>query len=273
MYLLKRIHIISVILLLALSCEEVIDIDLRYTDPVLVVEAIISKDSVCSVQLTRTAEYFSPEEAEFVEDAVITISDGNLSEELVYKGKGYYKGSSVTGLEGSTYEIEIQQGGRTYKGTSSMPGEAEIISVHYSRSTEVSILNPSGDTVYTISCSFFDDPGIENYYMITFVAQDELLEERFFLMTENTANGGSFDKTGDIINFAESIFCQGGEAEVRLYAIDKPVYDYYMQLDDILFWKRRYIPPVPYNPESNISNGALGYFAAWVVDSREIVLE
>jgi hypothetical protein len=273
MYLLKRIHIISSILLLALSCEEVIDIDLRYADPVLVVEAIISKDSVCSVYLTRTTEYISPEESEFVENAVITISDGSLSEELVYKGNGYYRGSSIIGREGSVYEIQIQYEGKTYRGMSSMPGKAEIISVHYGSSTEVSILNPFGDTVYTISCSFYDDPAIENYYLVTFTAKGELLEERYYLMTEGTANGGSFDKIGDIINFAESIFCQGGEAEVRLYTIDKPIYDYYKQLDDILFWKRRYIPPVPYNPKSNLNNGALGYFAAWTVDSRTIVLE
>jgi hypothetical protein len=264
--------IITTILALTWSCEEVVDINLDYADPAFVAEAVISKDSVCSVRLTRTADYFSPEEAVFVKDAVITISDGNFSEELVYKGKGYYRGSSVTGQEGSTYEIQIQHDGKTYRGTSSMPEKAEIISVHISMSREVSILNPLGDTVYTISCSFYDDPTIENYYMITYVAQGKLLEERYFLMTESTANGGSFEKTGNIINFAESIFCQGGEAEVRLYSIDKPVYDYFMQLDDILFWKRRYIPPVPYNPKSNLSNGALGCFAAWAFDSRKIIL-
>jgi hypothetical protein len=270
---LKKILVSTAILASICSCEEVIDIDLDYAEPAFVVEAIIFKDSVCSVHLTRTTDYFSPEESEFVENAVIIISDGSLSEELVYKGNGYYRGSSITGREGSTYEIEIQHKGKTYRGTSSMPEKAEIISVHYGSSTEVSILNPFGDTVYTISCSFYDDPAIENYYLVTFTAKGELLEERYFLMTEGTANGGSFDNTGNIINFAESIFCQGGEAEVRLYTIDKPIYDYYKQLDDILFWKRRYIPPVPYNPKSNLNNGALGYFAAWTVDSRTIVLE
>jgi len=268
-----KILVFTVILASIWSCEEVVDINLDYAEPAFVVEAIISKDVVCSVQLTRTSEYFSPEEAEFVEDAVITISDGNLSEELIYKGKGNYKGSSVTGKEGSTYEIQIKQAGKTYRGISSMPEKAEILSIHYSMSTEVSILNPFGDTFYTISSSFFDDPWIENYYMMTFVAQGELIEERFFLMTESTANGGSFDNTGNIINFAESIFYPGGEVEVRLYTIDKQVYDYYVQLDDILFWKRRYIPPVPYNPKSNISNGALGCFAAWTFDSRKVILE
>jgi hypothetical protein len=264
--------IITTILVLTCSCEEVIDIDLNYADPAFVAEAVISKDSVCSVHLTRTADYFSMEEAEFVEDAVITISDGNLSEELVYKGKGYYRGYSVIGQEGSIYEIQIQQEGKTYRGTSTMPGDVELISVHYNMSTEVSILNPFGDTVYTVSCSFYDDPAIENYYMITFTAQGKLLEERYFLMTESSANGGSFEKDGNVMNFAESIFCSAGEAEVRLYAIDQSVYDYYKQLDDILFWKRRYIPPVPYNPKSNLSNGALGCFAAWSYDSRKIIL-
>ncbi len=269
----RRIYIITSILALTCSCEEVIEIDLNYAEPAFVAEAVISKDSVCSVRLTRTSDYFSAEEAEFIEDAAITISDGSSSEELVYKGKGYYRGSSVTGQEGSAYEIRIQHKGITYSGKSSMPEGAEIISVNYNMSTAVSILNPFGDTVYTISCSFIDDPEIENYYMITYVAQGKLLEERYFLLSETTANGGSFEKEGNVMYFAESIFCQGGVAEVRLYSIDKAVYDYYMQLDDILFWKRRYVPPVPYNPKSNLSNGALGCFAAWAVDVRTIILE
>jgi hypothetical protein len=33
------------------------------------------------------------------------------------------------------------------------------------------------------------------------------------------------------------------------------------------------MPPTPYNPKSNISNGALGYFAAWSYDSEKILLE
>jgi hypothetical protein len=69
------------------------------------------------------------------------------------------------------------------------------------------------------------------------------------------------------------MFYEGGEAEVQVFSLDESVYNYFLQLNDILYWKRRVMPPTPYNPKSNISNGALGYFAAWAYDSRKIMLE
>jgi hypothetical protein len=268
----RKIFISTAILFSIWSCEEVIDIDLNYADPAFVVEAVICKDSVCSVHLTKTASYFSSEEPEFIDDASITIGNGTTEEDLIYTGNGYYTGTTIIGTEGTTYEIEILHDGVFYNGTSSMPGGAEIISVNYSKSTEVTILNPDGELVFTILCRFYDDPETKNYYMISFVSEGDLIEERYFMLTEDGANGGSFDITGNMISFYESIFYQGGEVEIRLFTIDESTYFYFTQLDDILFWKRRYIPPIPYNPKSNISNGALGYFAAWAYDSRKIFL-
>jgi hypothetical protein len=256
-----------------IACEEVVDVDLRNAEPKLNVEAVIFRDSVCNVRLTMTTDYFSELEPQVVDDAVIKINDENTSEILHYKGNGNYSGSTILGTSGVTYAIEILHDGVTYTGTSTMPGVPEIRSTRYSKSTEVSILNPEGETVYTINCRFYDDPSVSNYYMICYRSRWTLIEQRFFMLTESSANGGSFDKTGDLISFSESIFWDGGIVDVQLYSLDEPVYQYFKQLDDILFWKRRYIPPVPYNPKSNLSGGALGYFAAMSYDSSTLVLE
>ena len=154
-----------------------------------------------------------------------------------------------------------------------MPGESEIRSAFYNKSDEVSILNPEGETVFTINCRFPDNPSEDNYYMICYREKGKLIEERFFMLTESSANGGSFENTGEMISFSESIFYEGGVVDVQLYSMDEPVYQYFKQLDDIIFWKRRYIPPVPYNPRSNLSNGALGYFAAMGYDYVTLVLQ
>jgi hypothetical protein len=109
--------------------------------------------------------------------------------------------------------------------------------------------------------------------MVRFLSNGKLLE-RYYLLTENKANSGLINITYDgNINYSESIFFDGGEVQVQLFSIDESVYNYFLQLSDILFWKRRVIPPTPYNPDSNIDNGILGYFAAWTCDSKTIVLE
>jgi hypothetical protein len=154
-----------------------------------------------------------------------------------------------------------------------MPSKIEISSVSYSLSSEQSILNPSGEPVLTVNCRFSDDPEKDNYYMIYFMANGRMIEERYFMLTEHNANGGSFSNTNNLISFSESIFYEGNEVEVWLFSLDESVYNYFYQLDDILFWKRRFIPPTPYNPVSNISNGTLGFFAAWAYDSVKIKIE
>jgi hypothetical protein len=262
-----------IILTILTSCEEVVDIDLNYSDPAFVVEAIIYKDSVCSVRLTRTTSFYTQEEPDVIDNAQITISDETSSEELQYAGNGYYKGTTITGTEGSSYDIEIAYNGITYAGAASMPVKTDILSVSFDKYEVQSTLNPLGETVFTIICEFNDNPDTDNFYMIKYLENGEMIEKNYFMLTESDAIGGTFTNEDNLISFSESIFYEGGEVEVQLFSIDEPVYNYFKQLNDILFWKRRIMPPTPYNPSSNISNGALGYFAAWAYDSAILVVE
>jgi hypothetical protein len=268
-------YFIPVLILTAFisSCEEVIEVDLDANEPEFVVEAIIYKDSVCKVQLTGTAGYFSMEEPSYIENASVIISDGTASEELSYEGNGYYRGSTITGTEEKTYEIEINHEGKVYYATSYMPKEPHIESVSYNVSNAQSTLNPFGETVVDINCIIEDDITKDNYYLLRYSDSNGKLIERYYLLTENVSNSGHIDYENGKIIFSESIFYEGSFITMRLFAVDKAVYDYFLQLTDILFWKRRIMPPTPYNPESNISNGVLGYFVAWSYDSEVLVLE
>lgn len=254
------------------GCEEVIVVDLNTANPAFVVEAIIYKDSVSLVRLTKTTSYFSMEKPGLIENARIKISEGTFSEELTYSGNGCYVGNSIIGTEEKVYEIEIIHDGIIYKAISYMPPKTDLIAVRFGKDESQSPLNPFGKTVFTITCEFFDSPDTNNYYMIRFVSDGQLLE-RYYLLTETIANSGDLINSNIYISFSESIFFGGGEVDVQLLSIDESVYNYFMQLSDVLFWKRRVMPPTPYNPKSNINNGALGYFAAWSFDSKRIILE
>lgn len=275
-----RYSLITVVVLISLiSCEEVIEVDLNTSNPAFVVEAIIYKDSVSNVRLTSTTDYFSIEEADYIEDALIRVSDGILTEELVYKGNGFYVGNTVIGEEEKTYEIAIVHNGITYEGISLMPLKTNIISIGYAKSDAPSIFNSDGKTMFTIEFSFLDDPDKDNFYMIRYILDGEVLKDSYYLLTESSAVNGSLrilnnnSTDNDTIIFSEAIINEGGEAEVQIFSIAEEVYNYFVQLNDVLYWKRRLYPPAQYNPESNISNGVLGYFAAWSYDSKKILLE
>lgn len=261
------------ILPLFISCEKVIDLDLNTAEPLFVVEATILKDSVCTVELTRTANYFSTDDPEYIEDAEITISDGISFEVLNYRERGIYEGSTIKGIEGRMYEIYISQNGIDYEGASYLATAPDIISTSYNIYEEQSHLNPFGDRVVDVSCRFSDDISTDNYYIIRFSDENGKIIEKYFLLTENESNSGSLNYENGEIHFTESLFYEGNYIEVKLFSVDEAVYNYYLQLTDILFWKRRIVPPTPYNPLSNISNGALGYFAAWSFDTETLIIE
>jgi hypothetical protein len=271
--------IIVILVFIFTSCEEVIDITLNSSNPAFVAEAIIYKDSVGHVHLTRSTNYFSMEESELIEDASISIYDGNSSEELAYKGNGYYVGETIIGVEGRSYRIEISHDGVDYEGISHMPHKTEIISLGYTKSDAQGIFNPYGEQTFTIKCDFLDDPTDDNFYMVRYILDGFALKGSYYLLTEDNAVNGSITKlnlnTSDIdtIRFSELIFYDGGEAEVQVFSIDQFVYNYFLQLNDVLYWKRRIMPPASYNPETNINNGAMGYFAAWAYDSETMILE
>jgi hypothetical protein len=279
MNILRHILLPVVFLVILASCEEVINVDLNNSDPAFVAEAIIYKDSVCTVRLTRTTSYYSVEKPDYIDDAIIIISDGTSTDDLTYKGLGNYSGKNVIGAEGKTYKIEIIYNGITYEGTSYMPSATNILSLGYAKDNSPSIFNPDGKTVYTIEFSFIDDPDKDNFYMIRYILDGEISKDSYYLITENKATNGAVGILNsnkadyDTITFSEAIFYEGGKAEVQVLSIDESVYDYFIQLNDILYWKRRIYPPAQYNPVSNISNGPLGYFAAWSFDSKRVILE
>ncbi len=280
MIIMRKYFLFALSLLIILtSCEEVIYVDLNNANPEFVVEATIFKDSVSLVHLTHTTSYFSNEEPDFIEDASIIISDGTSLEELNYIGKGYYIGNNIIGTEDKVYKIEITLDGITYEGISYMPVKTNIVSVSFSKDNTQSIFNPNGETIFTIICEFIDDPDKDNFYMIRYLLEGRVLKDSYYLLTEHYAVNGTLENLNtnsadyDTLRFSEWMFYEGGNAEVQIFCIDKSVYNYFVQLNDVLYWKRRFTPPTPYNPISNINNGALGYFAAWAYDSKTIMLE
>lgn len=267
----RRINIL-IMLAIITSCEKVIEIDLNSAQPQLAVEAVISEDSTCIVNLVRTASYYSQIEPEIVVNAQITVSDGTTSELLDYEGDGMYSGNTIIGVQNKLFEITISHEGEIYEGSSFMPAPTQISNLDYGISSEQSHLNPFGDRVVSINCTFNDNINEDNYYLIRFSEEDGKLIERYYLLTETVTNSGTIEYIDGNIRFSESVFYEGDYIDVKVFSVDEAVYNYYLQLTDILFWKRRIMPPTPYNPESNISNGALGYFAAWSFDSEILIL-
>ena len=72
----KPILIFFSLIILLTSCESVIEIELDYMKPKLVIEGVINDfDNQCIIKLSKTTDYFNQKTNPTVSDAVITLTD------------------------------------------------------------------------------------------------------------------------------------------------------------------------------------------------------
>jgi hypothetical protein len=119
---------------------------------------------------------------------------------------------------------------------------------------------------------FTDPPGTLNWYrfeaLTRTVAADSLNGRRFILFSDKYSNGL---QTTFRIRVARDVLA-GDTVTVRLHSIDKSTYDYYKTVNDILGSDRSPLSIAPANPNTNLTNGSLGYFAAFSTDSMKVIL-
>ncbi len=259
----KYIAVTISVLITMSSCEEIIEIDLNSSDPVLVIEASLYKDSVSVVHLSKTANYFSIDEPTPIEDAAVTITAGNLSEKLSYTGNGNYIGQSIVGTEGKNYDVEILWNDTEYTGRAFLPKQTEIISL---KVIEFQPPSPHAPIFLQIESTFLDDPEMENFYLIRYIQNDTVLKGQYFAFSDLMAFNDTISFTNPMVSFDS-----GDEVVLKIFSIDEPLYNFYVQLNDALSGGMA-MSSTPYNPTSNIE-GAMGYFAAWSYDADTITIQ
>ncbi|MBN2609966.1 MAG: DUF4249 domain-containing protein [Bacteroidales bacterium] len=243
------------ILFITLSCEEVIEIDLNSSKPVIVAEGVIEKDSTAWIKLSYTSDYFTSEESVKISDAVVQIvNESGNSETLIHIGNGYYKGSKIIGSEEGLYTLSMQINNETYSATTTINNVSEIISVSFE---ETEMRRQNEDAKYGITITFTDVKEENNFYMIKLKVNNILETDGY-----NLINGELYNNSG-IIEYAPlmSSFDLNDKIEIFLYSIDEDTYTYYSQLNDDNAGMMG--SSTPYTPKSNFGVDVLGYFAGW----------
>jgi hypothetical protein len=265
---------LSIVLLLLLSsCEQVVSIDLNQAAPQVVIEGIVTDQSgPYSVSLTRSGNYF--EQSLFfppVTNALVVLSDDLGAQDTLKEGTpGIYRSSSIfRGTPGRTYALKVETGGQEYDASSTMPHKVAIDSLF-----AVPRRSSSSEPGYDIYLLFKDPPEPGNYYRVNvhvsnpLVATDSIDGRRYRLYSDKLINGNeALYKIR-----ARRTIVPGDTITVDLLSLDKATYDYYLTLNNILTSDRSPTSLSPANPNTNLSNGSLGYFAAYAIDTKKVVL-
>ena len=263
----KTLLAISGLVVLLASCEDIIEVELDSIPPKMVIEGTINDlDPKVKIKLSTTSDYFKPGKNSNITDAMVSISDehGNTTS-FEEAAPGIFLSNSCLGIANTTYTLEVLTGEEYYEAVCSMPNRVDIDSISFEPAPSYMDFE---ENAFQVSCYFQDPVGIDNYYrMKAFVKGDELSGDRSKLVF----NDDFVDGNEVTVPWESDGFYPMDTVVVELQTLDLATYDYYRTLFSIL--EGGLGSPNPANPETNLSNDALGYFGACTISRDTIVIQ
>jgi len=219
------------------------------------------------VKISKTGDYFKPSTFPAVSGAIVKITDnaGN-SETLKETEAGIYISTLLQGIPGRTYTLNVLAEGKNYTATSTMPYSIHIDSLSYEFHSTGS--GPHKKDGYKLHCYFTDRAGIDNYCRLKVYKNKKLLEG-FFLYRDKFTDGNSIDFS----EFKDGVFDLNDTLRVELLSMNKATFDYFATLATVSGSGNKGPTSTPANPNTNLNNGALGYFGAFAVRNNTIIIK
>ncbi len=257
---------ISSALLLFTACERVIEIDLNSSSPALVVEATLNDSGEpAQVRLTKTVNFSEPNNYPAVENATITLADdkGN-STVLQHKGKGLYESTQIKGVQGNTYTLTILAEGNNYTAVSQLPKKVNFDSLWITEQ------NTFIGKTKVASVKLKDPIEIGNNYRFK-LGLNQGRFSNLFLFNDNISNGQTLSRSLFVNDNTKMEV--NDTVKVEMQCIDAASYLYFFSLNQLDSGPNQSASPA--NPVSNIKGSpkALGYFSAYSVQRREVIVK
>ena len=238
---------------LLVSCEKEIPIDYREVDRLYVAEAAVTQDGT-SVRLSTTQSVNDNSQGHYVEDAVVVVSlpRYEVTDTLRYAGKGIYK-SSLAGVAGETYDMDIYVGGRHFHSSSVMQQEPQVQSLRFVWQKMLS------ETMLFADLRLQDTPGENSYYFMHIYRNN--IGYRWAVMSDDKNKNGELQQLfqcstrRDMDKGDEDALQEGDRIRLEVRAIDRTAYDY--------LYSMQVMDNAGTNPIENFSGGCLGYFSAY----------
>ncbi len=262
------------------SCQKVISVDLNQTSPQIVIEGLVNdQGGTDSVVINMTGDYFTPSlYFQPIANATVVISDNaSDTDTLKEAASGIYYSPNPHGVPGRIYSLKVVANGKEYDAVSTMPQKVGIDSFYAVYSSGL-----FGESGYDFYVTFKDPPQPGNYYRIiphvNSIPDDSIRGGRggIFITDDELTNGNEITFRFGIRqnrNNGSAEIGPGDTVKVDLLSIDKATYDYLYTLRNIIAADQSPTSLSPANPTTNLTNGSLGYFSAYAMDSRTIILK
>ena len=252
--------------LLFFSCKKVISLDLHNAASQLVIVGEVTDSAgPYQVSVSTTVNFSANNSFPPVSGAVVTISDNTgFSDSLEETSPGTYTShGNWIGRPGNTYTLQVASSGKTYTAVSTMPQPVPLDSIGFT----VFETGNNGNVINAIPY-FQDPPGIANYYQFVETINSVPLTSEIFVFSDRLSDGKYISQP----LFDDSAHLQiGNRLALSMYCIDANVYQYLNELQQLL-QANPFNEATPANPDTNISGGALGYFSAHTIQTKQALV-
>jgi hypothetical protein len=249
------------------GCQKVINVDLNEAAPRIVIEGLITdRHGSYTLTISKSGSYFNQPALQVVSGAIATITDDlNIADTLKEAAPGIYYTTKLRGFPGRTYNLKVIAEGVVYEASSTMMSHVPIdsLKVYKSSFQRFDFGGNQNETHYEIHC-FFKDPPEKNYYRIRVFKNDSINTQNYRLYDDQYTNG-------EFTELRVSNASVGNTYRIELLSLDKSTYGYFRTLEDLIFINP-FFGSTPANPNTNLTNGALGYFGACAISSRTIIV-
>jgi hypothetical protein len=278
----KNILLISLISLLFSACTERIDVELDTTYSRLVVDGVIETDpGIYRVSLLESAGYFSNEPAPRVAGARVSITDGFTTHVLLESDPGvsgqYETDTGFYATPGKTYTLQVEleepiAGEKSFEARCYLPPVTNLDSIATEFHPE---WGPKG--IWTIKL-WAQEPGDEvNYYLFNFYRNGVLMTDTISkkVVSDDMFYNGSYMNGVDVIYINNEnpweTLTPGDTVMLQMSGISKEYYDFINQVRQSGFNIPFFSGP-PANVTGNVSNGGIGFFAAYSNSFAKVVV-
>lgn len=243
------------------SCEEVIDLKLKDAGPKYVIQADLNNVSNKQlIKISQSVDFDKPYPSKAVSNASVSVIDasGN-SHNFISLGNGNYENNNFQPMRNGAYSLKVNVDDEVFNSTTNRVSYVEVDSVELAKEQFMN------DEYYVIIFNFKDPKDEENYYKYSYSVNGGPF--KFFRVFSDRYNNGLAIKQEITERDDDNKFAVGDYIVVQRECIYKDVYKFWSDWQSINPGSA-----APFNPQSNISNNALGYFSVSSAKLYDVVI-
>ena len=251
--------------MLFFGCEKVIDVDLNEAAPAIVIEGKLSSNPEdAEVKISMTSSYFDTVPSEKVSGAIVTVIS-DFGDKYIFSEieNGIYKSNKIRFRDGNTYRLSVETEGKKYEAASKLNPAVNIDSLKFYYED-----SPFFESGYYVNVYLYDPPGVKNFYRLKYSKNGELQNsiEDLILFDDRYVDGNSIEVT-----LFNQPFELNDTITLQLISLDEGAYEYLRTFQELV--NSNPGSAAPANPNTNLSNGALGYFSAWSSVTKSAIIK